>query len=69
VAVFIWLEAHSHLARIVEALVESPNRAFHRDLPTELAKLREFERKAPKLTLSGKMAMLSKKPIPHVGPT
>lgn len=37
VVIWIWYRVHQHLSSIVEALIESPDRAFHRDYWQEIA--------------------------------
>jgi len=56
-----WFDAHRYLARVVEALVESPDGAFHRDVAVELSALEEFEEKSRTETVAGKIAALREK--------
>lgn len=63
VVITIWYEVQMHLSNIVETLVESPNRAFHRDYWKEIAALDAFLEKSKDWSISQKTLKLRKKPI------
>jgi hypothetical protein len=56
-----WKIAHEGLANIMEALIESPDRAFHRDYWLELAKVDDYLEKAKKWSLEEKIRLLKMK--------
>jgi hypothetical protein len=60
-----WFHIHEYLLSIIETLVESPNRAFHRDYWQEIAKLEDFLEESKKWNIDEKIKMLRKKPIKH----
>lgn len=62
IAVSIWLRAYEYLARIVEDLIESPNRAFRRDYWLHLAELESFLDESAKWSLDDKAKKLRLKP-------
>lgn len=57
-----WFEIHGHIAQIFEALIQSPNKAFHRDYWTEISKLEEYIEKSNDWTLEQKVTKLNVKP-------
>ena len=59
-----WFEIHGHISLIIEALIESPNRAFHKDYWIEITKLQEFIEKSKTWSLEQKVAKLKKRPAP-----
>jgi hypothetical protein len=61
VSVTNWHEVHKMLATIIETLVESPNRAFHRDYWVELGRLEGYLKETADWTLQTKIAQLEKK--------
>lgn len=63
ISVSIWLRAYEFLARIIEDLIESPNKAFRRDYWLHLSELEEFLKKAKRWTLNDKINSLRRKPI------
>jgi hypothetical protein len=63
VSVNIWFDVHSYLAEVVEVLIESPDRAFHRDYWVHVTNLEEFVREAANLNLAEKIKRLQKKPL------
>jgi hypothetical protein len=65
VIISIWFQVHQHLSNIVEALIESPNRAFQRDYWQEIAKLEAFLDETHGWSISEKLTRLQKKPIKH----
>lgn len=58
-----WFHVHEYLFSIIETLIESPNRAFHRDYWQEIAKLEDFLKESKKWNIDEKIKMLQKKPI------
>ncbi len=58
-----WFRIQEYLLSIIETLIESPNRAFHRDYWQEIAKLEDFLKESKKLNIDAKIKMLQKKPI------
>ena len=63
ISVSIWLEAYEFLSRIIEDLIESPNKAFRRDYWLHLSKLETFLDKAKNWSLEGKVESLKRKPV------
>jgi hypothetical protein len=63
-----WFKINEHLALIVEALIESPNRAFHRDYILEITKLKEFILKSEDWSMEQKISLLRKKPVYRIEP-
>lgn len=59
-----WFKVHGHISQIVENLIESPNKAFHRDYWVEITELKEFIAKAENWSLDQKVDKLKKKPAP-----
>jgi hypothetical protein len=59
-----WRMAHKILASVIEALIESPDGAFHRDYWPSIASLQEELRRRENWTLDTKVAQLRKKPRP-----
>ena len=62
IVVSIWLEAYEFLARIIEDLIESPNKTFRRDYWLHLSELEAFLAKSKNWTLQAKIASLKRKP-------
>jgi hypothetical protein len=58
-----WFGVHEHLATVVESLVESPNRAFHRDYWKEIANLEQFLDERAGRNLIEKIRRLQEKPL------
>ena len=54
----IWREAHQGLSNIMEALIESPDRAFHRDYWTEVVKVKEHLNNTQTWNLEEKIKLL-----------
>lgn len=65
IAVSIWLQAYEFLARIIEDLIESPNKAFRRNYWLHLTELENFLVKAKSWTLQKKIEDLKLKPRTH----
>ena len=61
VSVTKWYEVHKMLATIIETLVESPNKAFHRDYWVELGRLEKYLEETANWTLQTRIRQLSKK--------
>lgn len=61
----IWKEAHQGLSNIIEVLIESPNRAFHRDYWSEIVKVNEHLNKTKTWSLEEKIQLLKKKQSLH----
>ena len=57
----IWKEAHQGLSNIIEVLIESPDRAFHRDYRTEIVKVNEHLNETKTWNLEDKIQLLKKK--------
>lgn len=57
----IWKEAHQGLSNIIEVLIESPNRAFHRDYWPEVVKVSEHLKNTKSWDLEGKIELLKRK--------
>jgi len=58
-----WCLAVTHLAAVLEACIESPNRAFRRDYWQEMTKLNEKLANSETWTRETRIATLSRKPI------
>jgi hypothetical protein len=58
-----WFRVHEHLLNIIESLIESPNRAFHRDYWKQIAELEEFLKESKSWSIDEKIKKLQKKPI------
>lgn len=58
-----WFQVHKHLSCVVEALIESPNKAFHNDYWQEIAKLESFLTESKVWNIDEKIKKLQKKPI------
>ena len=65
VAVERWYKAQEILIDIIEMLIESPTRAFHRDYWRQICRLEERLTKRESWTLETKIIRLMKKPIIH----
>ena len=65
VVISIWFQGQEYLSNIVETLIESPNRAFHRDYWTEIAKLEDFLQRSKNWNIDEKTKRLQSKPITH----
>lgn len=61
IVVTVWLQAYEFLARIIEDLIESPNRAFRRDYWLHLSQLESFLSEAKHWTIESKMKTLKLK--------
>lgn len=59
-----WFMVHGHISQILESLIESPNRAFHRDYWVELTKLKEYIAQTENWNLEQKVNKLKQKTIP-----
>lgn len=59
-----WFKVHGHISQIVESLIESPNKAFHRDYWFEITELKEFIAKTEGWSLEQKVNKLKQKPAP-----
>lgn len=57
----VWFRSSTLLSEVVEALIESPESAFHRDFATKLSDLEAFRLRSATFTLSSKLQQL--KPI------
>jgi hypothetical protein len=57
-----WFATHRYLALIVEALIESPNKAFHRDYWSYVTDLKQYLEKTAGWTLENKIDSLLRKP-------
>lgn len=62
-----WFKVHEHISQIVENLIESPDKAFHRDYWIELTELKEFIAKTENWSLEQKINKLKQKPAPVYG--
>ena len=58
-----WFSVHTHLARIVEDMIESPDKAFRRDYGTHVMKLESYLKNSRNWTLDTKTDLLDKKPL------
>jgi hypothetical protein len=58
-----WQKAHQSLSSIIEVMIESPNRAFHRDFWTELASLEKNLDIMSTWTLKSKIEKIKRKQI------
>ena len=56
-----WFEVHRHLAQIVEDIVESPKKAFHRDYWVHLTEIESYLDKTKNRDVHSKMLELKKK--------
>jgi len=65
VTLVIWKEAHQGLSNIIEALIESPDKAFHRDYWEEIVKVDEHLNKTKSWTLDEKVKKLKEKKLLH----
>jgi hypothetical protein len=63
VVISIWFQVYEHLSYIVEALIESPDKAFHRDYWKEIDELENFLEKSKTWNIDEKTQKLRKKPI------
>lgn len=63
IAVTIWLQAYEYLARIMEDLIESPNKAFRRDYWLHLTELEAFLNTSKNWTLESKIQKLKQKTL------
>jgi hypothetical protein len=61
----IWHGVFGYLAQIIECLIESPDRAFHRDYWVLVAELQQFLDDRKDWTLASKIDSLRRKPIYH----
>jgi hypothetical protein len=59
-----WFNIHAHISQIVENLIESPNKAFHRDYWTEITMLKEYIAETDNWSLEQKVNKLKQKPAP-----
>jgi hypothetical protein len=59
-----WFTAHLHLSRIVEDLIESPNKAFRRDYWVHLTNLENLLHETQGWSLASKISRLQLKAIP-----
>lgn len=59
-----WFKVHGHISQIIESLIESPNKAFHRDYWVEIEKLKEFIAEAENWSIEQKVSNLKQKPAP-----
>lgn len=62
-----WFKVHGHISLIIENLVESPNKAFHRDYWIEITELKEFIAVTEGWSLEQKVNKLKQKPAPVYG--
>lgn len=63
VQITIWFTVHQYLAKILEFLVESPGRAFHRDYWIEISHLESFLQQSANWSLQDKIVSLRRKPV------
>jgi len=68
ITVTIWFGVYEYLAMIIEILIESPDRTFHRDYWIEITKLESFLERAEHWSLAEKITKLKKKPPRQRGP-
>jgi transcriptional regulator of heat shock response len=61
----VWKEAHQGLSNIIEVLIESPDRAFHRDYWLEIVKVNEHLNKTKTWKLEDKIQFLKTKQSLH----
>jgi hypothetical protein len=61
----IWKESHQGLSNIIEALIESPDRAFHRDYWSEIEKVEEHLNKTKNWSIEKKIQLLNDKKSRH----
>lgn len=64
VVIYKWFKVHGHISQIVESLIESPGKAFHRDYWVELENLKEFVAQTEDWNLDQKVDKLKQKPAP-----
>ena len=57
----IWKASHQALSNIIEVLIESPDKAFHRDYWSEVEKEKEYLEKTKNWTLEKKIQLLKEK--------
>ena len=62
VALTRWFATHRYLASIVEALIESPNKAFHRDYWSFVTDLKQYLEDTARWTMDTKIVSLLRKP-------
>jgi hypothetical protein len=67
VTVSKWFKVHGHISQIVESLIESPSKTFHRDYWVEIAELEEFIVETENWSLEQKVNKLKQKPTPAQG--
>ena len=58
-----WFTAHERLSNVVEALIESPNKAFQRDYWKEISNLEDFLKKSSKWNIEDKIKLLKRKAL------
>lgn len=63
ITITIWIKAYEYIAKIIEDLIESPNRAFRRDYWLHLTELENFLEKSKQWTLESKIQKLKHKPV------
>jgi hypothetical protein len=61
VTVSKWFKVHGHISQIVESLIESPSKTFHRDYWVEIAELEEFIVETENWSLEQKVNKLKQK--------
>lgn len=69
VVIKIWFEIFKYLSEIIECLIESPNRTFHRDYWVIVNDLNEYIEKTRGWSTATKEAQLSRKPIKRNSPS
>ena len=57
----IWRQSHQGLSNIIEALIESPNKAFHRDYWSEIVAVETLLNKTKNWSLEEKIKLLKEK--------
>lgn len=63
VDISIWFKVHQHLSSIVEILIESPNKGFHRNYWKEIDDLENFLQESKNMSIEEKIKRLKRKPI------
>jgi hypothetical protein len=61
VQIGIWKEAYQGLSNIIEALIESPSKAFHRDYWQETVRVEEHLKETESWSLEDKIQLLKEK--------
>ena len=60
-----WFNIYRHILNIIEDIIASPKKAFHRDYNKHIIKLEDYLKKMSSLTLKKKKELLRKKPLKY----